>query len=98
MKKEKKLFAYLRIMGSIGPKERWKLQEQLDKILKEKKIGEVSGGGTVLSLATKEICCCDIDIDLKEAKHIDELICAIKELNIKEKYSLNYNDKELNFN
>lgn len=98
MDKDKMVYVYLEIIGSISPGERWKIQEKLDEILKSKNIGEVSGGGTTLCLATKEIYSCGIDIDLIEIKHLDELICILRELNIQKKYILRYDDKELEFN
>ena len=66
--------------------------------LKKQKIGKVSGGGTVINLETKMIYCCDIDIDLLDVRYIDELICIIKDLNLKEKHSLIYDKKEISFN
>lgn len=96
--KNKEIYTYLRIVGSIRLEERTRIEEKLNKKLKIKKIGKVSGGGTVINIKTKAIYCCDIDIDLVDVRYIDELICIIKDLNLKEKYSLIYNDKELNFN
>ncbi|MBQ3544918.1 MAG: hypothetical protein IJA34_08040 [Lachnospiraceae bacterium] len=96
--KNKEVYAYLRIVGAIGPTERSELEEIIDKQLKKQKIGKVSGGGTVINLETKMIYCCDIDIDLLDVRYIDELICIIKDLNLKEKHSLIYDKKEISFN
>lgn len=94
----KDVFVYLKIFNETGPTERWKIQDNLDKILKERHIGKITGGGTLINTITKKIQYCGIDIELKDVKHIDELIAIVKDLKIESKYTIEYNDKELKFN
>ena len=94
----KKVMMIMTIDGSIKPEDRGKIQEKLDEDLQKAKIGEVTGGGTYLNLETHTIIGCAIDIDLNDIKYLDQLICILRDYNIKEKYTLEYNDNVLEFN
>lgn len=94
----KKVFVLLTIHGSVKPEERGKIEKKLNADLQAAKIGETTGGGTSISLVTKQIINCDIDIDLYSIKYIDQLISILKDYNIKEHYTLSYEDKIISFN
>lgn len=94
----KDVFVYLKIFSEIGPTERWKIQDKLNNTLKKRSIGKITGGGMLINMITKKIKYCGIDIELKDVKHIDELIAIIKDLKFESKYSIEYNGKEIKFN
>ena len=94
----KEVFVYLKIFKGMEPESRWEIQEKLDKIIKQRRIGEITGGGTMINMITKKIKFSGIDIELKDIRYLDELIAIIKDLKLKTKYSIEYNGKEIKFN
>jgi len=94
----KKVVVILKIFNSMDMIELYELQEKTDDLLKKKRTGKTIGYGVLVNLKSGETEYNSIDIELKNIKYLDELIAIIKDLKLKSKYSLEYNEKEIKFN
>lgn len=58
----------IHLNARFQPKHRFELEDVLQDVMEQKKLGTVDGGGTLQSV-TGEIMSCDIEVMLKDAKH-----------------------------
>lgn len=94
-KQKEDIFVLLNIKAELYPLARGKIADSLNDMLKSKNIGEVTGGGSLLSTETGEILECDIEILLFSNEYVNELIEIIKTLNVPKKSALRIDGKEI---
>ncbi|MCM1489991.1 MAG: hypothetical protein NC095_04105 [Muribaculum sp.] len=77
-KKEVRRELLLHLNMPLQPMHRQSLEDQLQKVFKEKKLGEIMGGGTALDEKEGRVESCDIEIDLIDPS--DERLAQLVEV------------------
>ena len=83
----------LNLNARFQPMHRGDLEDALDEILGQMELGEVCGGGTLMS-PTKEIKSCDIELDIDDDdKTVETLLDIIDKLGVPKGSKLQFSDR-----
>ncbi len=86
----------LQLNARLQPKHRFALEDAIDEILQNHKLGEVTGGGTLLD-ADGEVKYCDINIqlDTDDLKHVQLLTEILNGFGIPKGSFMEYDDEKI---